>query len=301
MTKQGKWVIGCSTILLVVVLGTSFLLYSFFSVENEFEDEKIFGKAGSSKIAIIELKDEIFESENIVRQLKKYGNNENIDAIVLRVNSPGGDVAASQEIFEEVKKVREIKPIITSFGSVAASGGYYVALGSTKIVSNPGSVTGSIGVISQYMNLEELLSKVGIHSTTIKSGKFKDSGSLFREMTEDEKKYLQETIDDVYIQFINVVSFERNISLKKVKELANGKIYTGQKAFELGLVDTIGTFEDAISIAANLSGIIGEPTIVKERKTQKLMDYIFNDVQTKIMNQAINLVKPSVLQYKFQY
>lgn len=301
MTKAGKWVIGCTTIFFVVVVAIGLLFNSIFTLDDGFEDEYLSRSSDKNKIAVVDLKGEIFESEQIVRQLKKYRKDKNVKAIILRINSPGGDVAASQEIFEEVKKVRSVKPIVSSFASVAASGGYYVALGSTKIVSNAGSVTGSIGVISQYLNIKQLLDKVGIGTTTITSGKFKDSGSPYREATEEDKLYFKETIEDVYVQFKKEVSEERNLPIEKIEELANGKIFTGNKAFEKGLVDEIGTFEDAISLAAELAKIEGEPALIKERKKQKFFDFFFEDFETKVIEKAINLMKPSLLQYKIQY
>ena len=189
MTKTGKWIIGCTTILFIIVIGISILFSIFLSSDEGYEDEMLGGSNRNSKIALVEIKEEIIESENIVRQLKKYRLNDDVKAVVLRINSPGGDVASSQEIYDEVTKVRKVKPIVASFGSVAASGGYYIAVGATKIVSNPGSVTGSIGVISQILNAEDLLSKIGIGSTTIKTGKYKDSGSPYRKATEEDIKY----------------------------------------------------------------------------------------------------------------
>ena len=175
--------------------------------------------------------------------------------IVLRIESPGGGVSASQEIYEEVKKTRDSgKPVVVSMGSVAERGGPYVSCGATKIVANPGTVTGSIGVISQFMNFNQLMGKVGVGTTTVKSGKFKDTGNPYREMTEEEKKYFQETIDDVYQQFLVWWKPKKNPSRRREKTRRRENLH-GKKAYELGLVDTLGTYEDAISLAAHLAKI----------------------------------------------
>lgn len=301
MTKTGKWIIGCTTILFIIVLGISILFSIFLSSDEGYEDEMLGGSNRNSKIALVEIKEEIIESENIVRQLKKYRLNDDVKAVVLRINSPGGDVASSQEIYDEVTKVRKVKPIVASFGSVAASGGYYIAVGATKIVSNPGSVTGSIGVISQILNAEDLLSKIGIGSTTIKTGKYKDSGSPYRKATEEDIKYFKGTIDEIYLQFVATVSYERKLSMDSVVQLANGQIYTGLYAYNLGLVDTLGTYEDAITYAGILANINGDATIIKERKNQKFMDVIFGEIETKVLDKVINKIRPTIFQYKFQY
>ena len=301
MTKTGKWIIGCTTILFIIVIGISILFSIFLSSDEGYEDEMLGGSNRNSKIALVEIKEEIIESENIVRQLKKYRLNDDVKAVVLRINSPGGDVASSQEIYDEVTKVRKVKPIVASFGSVAASGGYYIAVGATKIVSNPGSVTGSIGVISQILNAEDLLSKIGIGSTTIKTGKYKDSGSPYRKATEEDIKYFKGPIDEIYLQFVATVSYERKLSMDSVVQLANGQIYTGLYAYNLGLVDTLGTYEDAITYAGILANINGDATIIKERKNQKFMDVIFGEIETKVLDKVINKIRPTIFQYKFQY
>ena len=240
MTKTTKWVLaGIGTVFVLFVLFWGAILFFIFQGDND--DEYSSGTGGT--LAVVELKDEILSSENIVRQIKKYRESPSVKGIVLRIESPGGGVSASQEIYEEVKKTRDGgKPVVVSMGSVAASGGYYVSCGATKIVANPGTVTGSIGVISQFMNFNQLMGKVGVGTTTVKSGKFKDTGSPYREMTEEEKKYFQETIDDVYQQFLSVVETERKLSHDAAKKLADGRIFTGKKAYEVGLVDTLGTY-----------------------------------------------------------
>ena len=270
---------------------------SFFIFQGDNDEEYSSGTGGT--LAVVELKDEILSSENIVRQIKKYRENPSVKGIVFRIESPGGGVSASQEIYEEVKKTRDSgKPVVVSMGSVAASGGYYVSCGATKIVANPGTVTGSIGVISQFMNFNQLMGKVGVGTTTVKSGKFKDTGNPYREMTEEEKKYFQETIDDVYQQFLSVVETERKISHDAAKKLADGRIFTGKKAYEVGLVDTLGTYEDAIALAAHLAKISGTPKIVKERKKERLSDILFGSLKEEIVGLKQDLLSQPMLQYK---
>ncbi|MGA9406950.1 MAG: signal peptide peptidase SppA [Bacteroidota bacterium] len=296
MTKTTKWVLaGIGTVFLLFVLFWGAILFFIFQGDN---DENYSSGTGGT-LAIVELKDEILSSDNIVRQFKKYRENSSVKGIVFRVDSPGGGVSASQEIYEEVKKTRdEGKPVVVSMGSVAASGGYYVSCGSSKIVANPGTVTGSIGVISQFMNFNQLMGKVGVGTTTVKSGKFKDTGSPYREMTEEEKKYFQETIDDVYQQFLSVVETERKLSPEVAKKLADGRIFTGRKAYEVGLVDTLGTYEDAIALAAHLAKISGTPKIIKERKKERLSDILFGSLKEEIVGLKQELLSQPMLQYK---
>ncbi len=296
MTKTTKWVLaGIGTVFVLFVLFWGAIL--FFIFQGDGDEEYSSGTGGT--LAVVELKDEILSSENIVRQFKKYRENSSVKGIVFRIESPGGGVSASQEIYEEVKKTRDSgKPVVVSMGSVAASGGYYVSCGATKIVANPGTVTGSIGVISQFMNFNQLMGKVGVGTTTVKSGKFKDTGNPYREMTEEEKKYFQETIDEVYQQFLSVVETERKIPHDAAKKLADGRIFTGKKAYEVGLVDTLGTYEDAISLAAHLAKISGTPKIVKERKRERLSDIFFGSLREEIVGLKQDLLSRPMLQYK---
>lgn len=214
MSKTAKWIIGIIAVLVLIVgLFVLTLVSWMFSDES---DET--ATTGGEKIAVVELKEPIVSSEEIVRQFKKYRENKSVRAIVFRVESPGGGVAASQEIYEEVKKTRDAgRPVVVSMGSVAASGGYYVSCGATKIVANPGTLTGSIGVIFQFMHFNQLMDKIGIDATTIKTGKFKDSGSPFRKTTEEEKQYFNLLIGDVYDQFVDVVADERGLDRKEVR------------------------------------------------------------------------------------
>jgi protease-4 len=297
MTKSAKWVLAGITVVFLIVIGFWALLFLFI-FQSGSDEEYSSGSGGT--IAIVELKEPILSSESTVRQLKRYREDRSVKAIVFRVESPGGGVSASQEIYEEVKKTRESgKPIIVSMGSVAASGGYYVSCGATRIVANPGTLTGSIGVISQFLHMNQLMDKIGVSASTIKSGKFKDTGSPFRPLTDDDKKYFQETIDDVYHQFLGVVETERHLTHEQALAVADGRVFSGKKAYELHLVDTLGTYEDAIAIAADVAGISGEPRLVKEKKKERFSDFLFGSVKEEFTAVKEGILNQPILQYKF--
>ncbi|MDD5558889.1 signal peptide peptidase SppA [Candidatus Methylomirabilis sp.] len=225
-------------------------------------------RLGGSKVALITVEGVILDSKEVIEQLEKYRANPSVKAIVLRINSPGGGVAPSQEIYEEVLKTRQAdkKPVVASLGSVAASGGYYVASATDLIVANPGSITGSIGVLLQIPNFSGLLQKIGVKSVVVKSGQHKDLASPTREMTDAERQILQGMLDDVHNQFIDVVAKGRQIDRKKVEAIADGRIFSGREAQSLGLVDHLGNLQDAIDRAGTLAGIRGKPTVIQERK-----------------------------------
>ena len=252
------------------------------------------------KVAVVDLKGVIASSDEVVRQMKKYRNNSSVRAIVLHIDSPGGGVVASQEMYEEVRAVRDGgKPVIVSMGSLAASGGYYVAVGGSYLVANRGTLTGSVGVISEFLQLKDALDKLGIGVKTIKAGKLKDAGSPMRAMNEDDQKYFQALMDDVHRQFIDVVARERKMDVEKVRELADGRVFTGEQALQLGLVDTLGTFEDAVRIAAVKVGIKGEPAIVRERKRQMWYESFFGDAGETLKDLKQELIDRPVLSYRF--
>lgn len=301
MSKEAKWFLGIIGIILS--LSVLFFALGFFTLVSSMkptpEDEMVEGK---DKIALIELKGVIVNSEEIVKQIKKYAKSKGVKAIVFYIDSPGGGVSASEEIYQELKKAREKKPVIALMGSVAASGGYYVSLGATKIVANPGTITGSIGVIAQFPNLSKLFDKIGVDFEIIKSGKFKDSGNPYRGLTDEERKYLQNLIDDVYGQFVNHVVEERKMKKEEVLKIADGRVFTGKQAYELGLVDTLGTLEDAIKIAANMAGIKDEPRIVKERKKDNIFDILFESKTVESIEEIKNFIlNQPVLQYRYEF
>ncbi|APG27113.1 multidrug transporter [Syntrophotalea acetylenivorans] len=214
------------------------------------------------KVGYVTITGAITSSEKIIEQIDNFKEDSSVKAIVLRVNSPGGGVSPSQEIYDEVKATAAVKPVVVSMGSVAASGGYYIAAPAQRILANPGTITGSIGVIMQFTNVEELLGKVGLKSQVVKSGKHKDIGSPVRPMSGADREILQSLIDDVYSQFVQAVAESRKMEIDKVRQLADGRIFTGRQAFEAGLVDELGGYRDAIRVAADLAGIEGKPKVV---------------------------------------
>src|SRR3990170_3595593 len=220
--------------------------------------------------------------------------------IVLRIDSPGGAVGPSQEIYREVLKTTEGKKVVASMGGLAASGGYYIASAANRIFANPGTITGSIGVIMAFSNFEELMKKLGLKTTVIKSGKFKDVGSPVRELTEEERKILQNVSDDIHGQFIEAVAKGRNLKIESVKELADGRIFSGRQAKESGLIDELGTLEDAISYATKLAGIKDKAKIVQERKEKNLFLRLFKEDFSSLIPSPLN-TKFLGAQYIWQY
>jgi protease IV len=238
---------------------------------------------GGSKIGVIEVEGVITQSRSLIKTLNSYKNNPHIKAIVIRIDSPGGGVAPSQEIYEELIKARENKFIIASMGSVAASGGYYIACAAHKIFANPGTITGSIGVIIEFANIEELLGKIGLKSVVVKSGKYKDILSPTRELGKDERDLIQGVIDSIQGQFIDAVSLGRNIPRVKIAEIADGRIFSGEQAKSLGLVDELGNLDDAIKSAADKTGISGEPDVIyPEKKRPSILDYVIEESMSKL-------------------
>jgi len=246
---------------LVVIVGLLLVFGLAFSLSR-------WQRFGGSKVALITVEGVILDSKETIEQLDKYRTNPTVKAIVLRINSPGGGVSPSQEIYEELVKTRQVtgKPVVASMGSLAASGGYYIASAADVIVANPGSITGSIGVLIQVPNITGLLQKIGVRSVVVKSGEHKDLASPTREMTDAERHILQRLLDDVHDQFIDVVAKARKLDRKKVEALADGRIFSGREAQSLGLVDQLGNLQDAINRAASLAGISGKPTVIQERK-----------------------------------
>src|SRR5262245_27943613 len=242
------------------------------------------GLPGGAKVAVVEIEGIIgvasaggVETDAIVRTLGDYRDNASVAAVVLRVNSPGGVVAPTQEIFSAVERVRAAgKPVVASMGAVAASGGYYVAVAANRIYANPGTLTGSIGVVMQLANVEGLLKKVGVDYVVVKAGTFKDIGSIARAMKPEERQVLQALLDDVYGQFVKAVAERRGLDEKTVKSFADGRIYSGQQARALKMVDEMGGLEDAIEAAAKLAGISGKPKLIYPRRRFSLRDLLQN-------------------------
>ena len=229
-----------------------------------------------SRLALIRIEGPIIDSKDATDEIKEYAKDKSIKAIVLRIDSPGGAVAPSQEIYEEVKKAVAQKNVIVSMGSVAASGGYYIAAPATKIIANPGTLTGSIGVIMEIPNIEGLMNKIGIKTEVIKSGRHKDIASAFRTMGKEEREILQGVMDNVHEQFMKAVAEGRKIKMEEVRKIADGRIFTGEQAKTNGLVDDLGTLEDAIKAAATLAGIKEEPVVVSKKDKLSVIDLLRN-------------------------
>ena len=298
MNKTAKWLVIIFSVL--AFLGVCFGIVIYVFLKRVGERTETVTSGYGAKIAVVELRGVITSSEDVVRQLKNYRENSSIKGILLRVDSPGGGVVASQEIYEEVKKIRDGgKPVVVSMGALAASGGYYVSCGATRLVANRGTLTGSIGVISEFLQLKEALDKLGVGIKTIKSGKLKDSGSSTRKMTEEDEKYFQQLMDDVHKQFIAVVEKERHINHKDAVAIADGRVFTGEQALRAGLVDTIGTYEDAVHVVGGLAGISGEPSIVKERRRRSLWDGLFTDMEESLTDLKQELMEKPALSYRF--
>ncbi len=284
-----------------VVLGLLFViavsLASFLSVSRL----NAVSLSGGGGVALVKIEGLLVSSENIVNELKDYTEDGSIKAIVLRIDSPGGGVVPSQEIFNAVKRAKkEGKKVVVSMGSVAASGGYYIAVAADKIVANPGTLTGSIGVKMEFANVEKLLDKVGVKGMVIKAGQYKDIGSPFREMTEPEKKLLQDVIDDVHSQFIEAVSEGRGIPKAEVTAIADGRIFTGRQALSLKLVDQIGDLEDTINLAGELAGIKGKPNIVEKKKKIPFLDYLKEESEAWISEVLVNGVNRSTVSLQYR-
>ncbi len=262
MAKKSRPLLIVLTILLVVAIvlgGTLLLVLHFFNPSSTglFEE----------KIGVVSITGTISSSKKISSELVKFAKDDSIRAIILRINSPGGGVGATQEIYREVQKITSQKPVVASMGSVAASGGYYVAAPATKIVSNPGTITGSIGVFIQFVRLEELMNKIGVDLEIVKSGEFKDMGSPDRKLTQRDREIIDALIRDLQGQFVSAVASGRTLSVEKVQEIADGRIFSGARAKDLGLVDFMGNFQDAVEITKKIVGIKGDVALVYPKKS----------------------------------
>ena len=274
----------------LIGLGVIVALLIFFFVVLSFIGRYSGGKSGGfafgDKIAIVEVKGVITQSSGVIEELQQYLADDGVKAIIMRVDSPGGGVGPAQEIYREVMRIRSTskKKVVTSMGSVAASGGYYIACASDRIVANPGTITGSIGVIMQFSNLEELLKKIGVKGVVLKSGEHKDIGSPFREMTPEEKRIMQEVLDNVHQQFIQAVADGRKLERSKVAQIADGRILTGEQAKNLGLVDQLGNLQDTIDVTAKMVGIEGKPNIVYPKKRLSIWELLMRDMASAIVD-----------------
>lgn len=240
--------------------------------------------SSGDKVAVIRVQDVILDSQVYLNSIDSIAKDENVKAVVVRIDSPGGAVGPSQEIYSELKNLGEELPIVASIGGVGASGGYYIACAAEKIYANPGAITGSIGVIAQFASYEKLLNWAKVDVEVIKSGEYKDVGSAFREMNEQDKQYIQQLIDNVYDQFKDTVAESRDLDQKQIDSVAQGKIYTGEQALNLKLIDELGTINDAVTEAGKLGGIEGDPEVVNfPKKKFSFQDFLNSKFDTSIL------------------
>jgi protease-4 len=266
---------------ITLLLVTLFSILYFIGRQSGKSGQFAFG----DKIAIIEIRGVIAQSSGIIEEIQQYAEEDEVKAIIFRIDSPGGGVGPSQEIHREILKMKtkSKKKVVASMGSVAASGGYYIACASDLIIANPGTITGSIGVLMEFTNIEELFKKIGIKGIVLKSGEHKDIWSPFREMTPDERRIIQTVIDNVHQQFIQAVAEGRKLDRAKVVEIADGRILTGEQAKQLGLVDQMGNLQDAIEVTAKMAGIEGKPTIIYPKKRFSLLDLLVKTATSAVL------------------
>lgn len=272
--KKRKWIVIC-------ILLVSFFLLIKFLIKPFLSEETDYAGALPNSIAILKVEGVITESEEILEKIRDIRENKNIKALIIRINSPGGLVAPSQEIYRELKRLKEesSKFVVASMETVAASGGYYIACAADIIVASPGTLTASIGVKMDFANLEELYKWAKIKPYTLTSGKFKNVGSPNREMTSEEKQLLQDMIENIYQQFKNTVleSRKEKIDEQKLSEVADGRVMTGEQAYKIGLVDSLGTLEDAVHEAQKLAGITGKPHVIyPKKKKYSILSYLLD-------------------------
>ena len=253
------FMVACGTCL---ILGLGGLIM----LSSRMADKASFYPSKQGNVGIVEVSGPILSSRKIIENLTAFQENKDIKAIILRIESPGGGIGPSQEIYREVIKIKKTKKVIASMGSVAASGGYYIAAACDKIIANPGTITGSIGVIMEYANLKEIAEKIGISPVVIKSGEFKDMGSPLRQLKDKEKKIFQSLVNELHGQFVKDAALARDMEVKAMAKLADGRVYTGQSALKLKLVDRLGNLGDAVQWAGSLARIKGKPVPVYPRE-----------------------------------
>jgi protease-4 len=294
----------------VIVLATALALGVIFFAVLYLASLLVGGKSrstirplpGGDRVALIKVEGVIIASERIVDEVNDYAEDSSVKAIVLRIDSPGGGVVASQEIYNALMNAKkEGKKIVASMGSVAASGGYYIAAAADKIVANPGTLTGSIGVKMEYPNLEKLLEKIGVKEIVVKSGEYKDVGSPFRSISERERKLLQDVIDDVQSQFVEAVAKGRSMPVADVRAVADGRIFTGRQALELKLVDQMGDLTASIQLAGDLAGIKGKPRVTGREKKLHFFDYLKEETASWVAGVIKESFGKSQVQLQYLY
>ena len=264
-----------STVLVFIGVAALLLLFGTSMGRTGDGGAPLFGP----RVAVVELEGLIAETDDVVRELRQHRDNPSVRAVVIRINSPGGVVGPTQEVYDALLRLREAKkPVVASLGSVAASGGYYVAVGADQIYANPGSLTGSIGVIMQMANVDTLLKKVGVDYVVVKAGQFKDIGNFARPMTPEERRVIQALLDDVHGQFIDAVAKGRKLDRAAVVQFADGRVFSGTQALNLKMVDALGGLEDAINAAAKLANLPTPPSVERPRRKFSIIDLVRNEL-----------------------
>ena len=294
MTRNQKWLLAIVLAFFALGAGVFFLtvLISLFG-ESNMDLTDSFGQ----RVGVIEVQGVIEESESILRQIKSMRDDSQVKAIVVRIDSPGGAVAPSQEIYAALVKLREgtKKPVVVSMSSIAASGGYYVACAADSILATPGTLTGSIGVLIEFPEIHEVLRKVGIGFEVVKSAEHKDIGSPFRPLTDKERALLQEMVDDVFDQFVEVVEQQRHLSRDSVLAVADGRIFSGRQAVKLGLVDRTGDYQDALDVAGRLCGLGEDPKTMRVRKKRSPLLDLLDETTARLKDPAAVFSSPRLL------
>lgn len=289
---------------IIILLGISVAVITalFFTMIHSYKKQQSASTSNEKKnvfsisddeIGILEINGVIIESEEVLKKIRVLKKRDSIKSVIVRIDSPGGSSSASQEIYEELKKLDQVKPVIASFSSVAASGGYYIGCAARVIIANPATITGSIGVISKLANLEKLYEFIKVSPFIVKSGKYKDLGSPLRKITPEEIDLLQKLSDNIHLQFKKAVSESRKIPLKALDNIADGRVFTGEQAFQYGLVDDLGTFDDAIRYASSLSGLGDDPTLFYPKDKRESLRDLFGSFKSMVL-QSFNSVDTNI-------
>lgn len=298
MDRRAAWVLG-------IIFGGMFLcLFAALALLFLFRSEDSSKSyATGDRVGIVEVLGPITDSKKVLKELKEFKETAGIKAVVVRVDSPGGSVGPSQEIYDAIRKLREKKKVVASMGALAASGGFYIASAAEKVFANPGTLTGSIGVIFQIPNVSGLMKWAGVQINTITAGKMKDSGSPFRDMTTEEKAYFHGVLSDVHTQFIEAVAEGRGLKVEQVAPYADGRVFTGRQAKEWNFVDELGGLNEAVAAAAKMAGIKGEPKVEYPRREKKFLRDLLSDEPESLVRDAIRTaidqLGGSGLQYRF--
>jgi protease-4 len=275
--RRHPFVLGCAILLFIGVIFFA-LIYFFALIKGDGRSLHL-----RATVGVVRVEGILIDSTDIVDQIEEFAGDDGIKAVVLRINSPGGGVVASQEIYQSVRELVKKKKVIASMGAVAASGGYLIATAADRILANPGTITGSISTVMQFADIQELMRKVGVRSSVVKSGKFKDIGSPVRDMTAEEKQLIQAIVDDIYDQFTRTVSENRKLPLEVILNLADGRIFSGRQALAAKLVDELGGIQDAVALAGRMAGIEGKPPVVyAAKKKTNLWRYLLESATSAL-------------------